>query len=71
MAISMSENNQHALVILNRSSETQTLSNGLSWAGLPSVGMVQDIVNEQAITIVEDQLTVTIQPFASQIWIWE
>ena len=71
MAISMSENNQHALVILNRSSETQTLSNGLSWAGLPSVGTVQDIVNEQAMTIVEDQLTVTIQPFASQIWIWE
>ena len=71
MAISMSENNQHALVILNRSSETQTLSNGLSWAGLPSVGTVQDIVNEQVMTIVEDQLTVTIQPFASQIWIWE
>ena len=71
MAISMSENNQHALVILNRSSETQTRSNGLSWAGLPSVGTVQDIVNEQAMTIVEDQFTVTIQPFASQIWIWE
>lgn len=71
LAISMSQNNQYALIVINRSGQPQTLTNGLSWAGLPSVGTVREILTEQNVTLIDDELTFTIPAFTSQVWIWE
>ena len=71
LAISMSLNDQHALVVINRSTQAQTLSNGLTWANLPSSGTVREILTDQTMTLIDDDFTFTIPAFTSQVWIWE
>jgi alpha-glucosidase len=71
LGYALSSNDQHALVLLNRSGEWKNISNGLSWAGLPSTGTIRNILNEETKTLNSDQLNLSLPPYSSQVWIWE
>ena len=71
LAYALSFNEQHALVVLNRSGEWREINNGLSWAGLPSSGSVRNILTEETKNINADQISITLPPYSSQVWIWE
>ena len=71
MIYALSFNDQHALVAINRSDEWRDVSNGLSWAGLPTSGSIRDILTDDTQTITSDNLSLNLGPYASQVWIWE
>ena len=71
LGYALSSNAQHALVLLNRSGEWKDISNGLSWAGLPSIGTIHNILDGETKTLNSDQLNLSLSPYSSQVWIWE
>ena len=71
LGIAISENNQHALVLLNRSGTVQTISNGLSWAGLPTNGTIQDLLSGNSMSLNSDSISFTLHALGVSVWIWE
>ena len=71
LAYALSVNDQHALVAINRSDEWRSVENGLSWAGLPSTGVVRNILTDETQNIGSDNFSITLAPYSSQVWIWE
>ncbi len=66
----ISENDQHALVLLNRGSDSVTVSNSVSWAGIPASGTVENILTGQTFSIDNDQLTYTLAGWESAVLIF-
>ena len=62
---------QHALIVMNRSGEYRDISNGLSWAGLPTSGSIRNILTGESMVLNGDSLSLTLPPFTSQVWIWQ
>jgi len=60
-----------ALVILNPSDNDRWLSNGLSFAGLPTGGSWRDVVSGQVIDAAGDQITVEVGPRNSRVLVAE
>jgi glycosidase len=54
------------LTILNRGESAVTMSNGLSWAGLPS-GSYQDVLSGATYTSSGDSLTITVPGRSSMV----
>ena len=71
LAYALSWNGRHALVVLNRSNQHSTISNGLSWAGLPNSGNIVNLFDNESRALSSDQLDLSLQPYSSQIWIWQ
>ena len=69
--IALSHNDNHALVLINRSSAPVTVSNALSWAGLPTSGNIENILTGDNIFIENDQLTYTINSWESAVLIFK
>jgi glycosidase len=57
-----------SLVIINRSSQEQYLTNGLSWAGLPETRYT-DLLTGTAFQATGDSLTVSVPPWGSRVLI--
>lgn len=55
-----------ALILLNRSSESRTVSNGLAWAGLPE-GTWTDVLSGQSFSSSGDSLTVEVPGRGSRV----
>jgi len=60
----------HALVLLNRSDSPRALSNGLSFAGLPSDGTYEDLLTGETFTAAGDGITVDLQPRSSRVLVF-
>lgn len=71
LAYAMIENGHYALVILNRSGDWRTLSNGLSWAGLPTNQRIRNILDDTSVDLNTDNFTTTLAPYSGQVWVWE
>lgn len=58
-----------ALILINRSDTQRTLSNGLTWAGLPQSGSWIDILTDEVLTSHVDNLSVSLAPMQSRVLI--
>lgn len=67
-ARALSYEDQHALVVINLSWDDRTLSNGLSWAGLPE-GTWTDVLTGERLTSSGDSLDVTVPAMSSVVLI--
>ena len=61
----------HLLVILNRSTSEQILSNGLSYAGLPTEGRWTDLLTGESFDAAEDRLSITVAGLESRVLLLE
>ena len=67
LAWARSSTHGESLVIINRSWQTHTLENGLSWAGLTPGTTYTDALSGQTWTASGDVLTVTVPPWGSAV----
>lgn len=65
-----SSDGDHALVVLNRSDTPRTLTNGVSFAGLPQ-GTYVDAITQQGFPTAGDSLTVSVDPRSARVLILE
>lgn len=69
VAYSRSADDDHALVILNRSGYGRQLTNGLSFAGLPA-GTYEDVLTQATFTSNGDEITVDVGANQSRVLVW-
>lgn len=60
-----------ALVVLNRAWDGATLTNGLSWAGLPFLGTYRDLLTDETFSPAGDSLTVTLGARQARVLVFE
>jgi len=68
-AAARSADGDHALVVYNRSFDQRTLSNGVSFAGLPE-GTYEDVLTGQTFTASGDNLTVDVNGRSSRVLVY-
>jgi neopullulanase len=71
LVYALSHNNEHALVAINRSENAAQISNSLTWANLPTSSSLTNIITNENKDLEEDLLELQLEPFESQIWIWQ
>lgn len=71
IVIALSKEGEHALVVLNRSAQMQSISNGLSWVGLPPSGILLNILTGEERTITDDVQSLTVPSWSAQVWVWK
>ena len=64
------DGSEHALVILNRSAAPRTLSNGLSFAGLPQ-GHYVDVLTGEGLDSAGDSLSPQVAGRSSRVYVWQ
>ena len=69
--VMLSENDQHALVLINRSPDSVTVSNALSWVGISANASVENILTGQTFSVEDDQLTYTLNGWESAVLVFE
>ena len=67
----MSDDDQYALVLLNRGSDAITVSNALSWAGMSASGTVENILTGQTFSFENDQLVYTLSGWEAAVLIFQ
>ena len=71
LVIAKSSASGHGLIVINRSDFPKEITNGLSWANLPSTGKYVDQLTGAEFTPNGDNLTLQISPLQSHVLIWE
>jgi neopullulanase len=69
-AYARSYDEDHTLILLNRSDSPRALSNGLSFAGLPADGTYEDLLTQETFTAAGDGITVDLEPRSSRILVY-
>jgi neopullulanase len=70
LAVSRSSDEGHSIVLLNRSWEDRSLSNGLEWAGLPIEGSYTDVLTGDVFTPAGDGITIGLDAMSSRALVW-
>ena len=68
-AYTRSSGGDHAIVVLNRSEQSHAMTNGLSFAGLPTGGTWRDALTGDTFVASGDSLTIDVPPRASRVLI--
>jgi neopullulanase len=66
-AFARTTGSDHVLVIINRADQGTTLTNGLSYTGLPSSGTFEDVLTGDTFTASGDSLTVDVGGYQSRV----
>jgi len=66
-AFTRTTGDDHVLVIINRADSGASLTNGLSWTGLPSSGTWEDVLTGDTFTASGDSITVTVDAYQSRV----
>ena len=66
-AFARSQDEEHLLVALNRSASDRTLTNGLSFAGLPTDGQWTDLLTGETFQAQDDSLDLTVSARSSRV----
>ncbi len=61
----------HVLVIINRADQGASLTNGLSYMGLPSDGTYEDVLTGDTFTASGDSLSVDVDGYASRVLVYQ
>jgi neopullulanase len=69
-SFSRTEGEEHLLVVLNRGGDERTLTNGLSFAGLPTEGVWTDLLTGEVFEASEDSLSLSIPGRSSRVLLW-
>lgn len=66
-AYTRSSGADHAIVVLNRSEQGHSMTNGLAFAGLPTSGTWRDVLTGDTFTAAGDTITIDVGPRSSRV----